>query len=154
MNSKSLANFFVIYILIINGLIIGWNVAEQTFQITNLPKILLTHPLETCRILEMSQGLAPEWANSTIFCLVESGNGRPPTNTPPSWLTPLWPEIKQSIHIRDVVILSCDSFLFLPWFCLLNPHTLTNCHILYCVSCVIKRIKINNIKKDKQFLSD
>lgn len=45
----------------------------------------------TCKILEMSQGRAPLWASSTIFCLVESGNGLPFTNTPPSWLTPLWP---------------------------------------------------------------
>ena len=39
----------------------------------------------------MSHGRAPWWANSTIFCLVLSGKGRPLTNTPPSWLTPLWP---------------------------------------------------------------
>ncbi len=39
----------------------------------------------------MSQGRAPEWANSTIFCRVESGSGRPLTYTPPSWFTPLWP---------------------------------------------------------------
>lgn len=45
----------------------------------------------TCKILEMSQGRAPLWASSTIFCLVESGNGLPFTKTPPSWLTPLWP---------------------------------------------------------------
>lgn len=31
--------------------------------------------------------------NSTIFCRVESGRGRPLTKTPPNWLTPLWPEI-------------------------------------------------------------
>lgn len=40
---------------------------------------------------EMSHGLAPECANSTIFCRVLSGNGRPLTYTPPSWLIPLWP---------------------------------------------------------------
>ena len=39
----------------------------------------------------MSHGRAPWWASSTIFCLVLSGNGRPFTKTPPSWLTPLWP---------------------------------------------------------------
>lgn len=44
---------------------------------------------------DMSQGRAPEWANSTIFCRVASGNGRPPTNTPPNWLTPLWPGQKR-----------------------------------------------------------
>lgn len=56
-----------------------------------LPSILETHPLETWSILEMSHGLAPECASSTIFCLVESGKGRPLTNTPPSWFTPLCP---------------------------------------------------------------
>lgn len=49
-----------------------------------LPNILLTHPLDTCKIREISHGRAPECANSTIFCLVESGSGRPPTNTPPN----------------------------------------------------------------------
>jgi hypothetical protein len=39
----------------------------------------------------MSQGRAPECASSTIFCRVESGRGRPLTNTPPSWFTPLCP---------------------------------------------------------------
>ena len=53
-----------------------------------LPKIFETHPFDTCRMREMSHGLAPECASSTIFCLVESGNGRPETNTPPSWLIP------------------------------------------------------------------
>ena len=42
-----------------------------------LPNILETHPFETWRILEMSHGLAPLWANSTIFCRVASGRGRP-----------------------------------------------------------------------------
>jgi hypothetical protein len=65
-------------------------VAKKKF-VPHLPKILLTHPFETCKIREISQGLAPECANSTIFCLVESGSGRPPTKTPPSWLTPEWP---------------------------------------------------------------
>ena len=44
-----------------------------------LPSILETHPLETWSILEISQGRAPWWASSTIFCLVESGRGRPLT---------------------------------------------------------------------------
>lgn len=43
----------------------------------------------------MSQGRAPLWASSTIFCLVESGSGLPFTNTPPSWFTPLWPTWRQ-----------------------------------------------------------
>jgi hypothetical protein len=45
----------------------------------HLPSILETHPLETWRMREMSQGLAPEWASSTIFWRVESGRGRPLT---------------------------------------------------------------------------
>lgn len=45
---------------------------------TYRPKILLTHPFETCKILDISHGRAPECANSTIFCLVESGRGLPP----------------------------------------------------------------------------
>ena len=53
-----------------------------------------TQPFETWRILDMSQGLAPEWASSTIFCLVESGKGRPETKTPPSWLIPECPGFK------------------------------------------------------------
>jgi len=52
---------------------------------------LETQPLDTCRMREMSQGRAPECASSTIFCRVESGRGRPLTNTPPSWFTPLCP---------------------------------------------------------------
>ena len=42
-----------------------------------LPKIFDTHPFETWSIRDISQGLAPEWASSIIFCLVESGKGRP-----------------------------------------------------------------------------
>jgi hypothetical protein len=44
-----------------------------------LPSIFETHPLETWRMREMSQGRAPEWASSTIFWRVESGSGRPLT---------------------------------------------------------------------------
>ena len=44
-----------------------------------LPSILETQPLETWSILEISHGRAPWWASSTIFCLVESGRGRPLT---------------------------------------------------------------------------
>lgn len=65
-----------------------------------LPRIFETHPFETCRILEISQGRAPEWASSMIFWRVESGNGRPLTYTPPSWLTPLWPEINRSLFSK------------------------------------------------------
>lgn len=61
---------------------------------THRPNIFDTQPLETWRILEISHGRAPEWANSTIFCLVESGRGLPPTKTPPNWFTPLCPASK------------------------------------------------------------
>ena len=56
-----------------------------------LAKILETHPLDTWSILEISQGLAPVCASSTIFWRVESGSGRPLTYNPPSWFIPLWP---------------------------------------------------------------
>ena len=67
-----------------------------------LPRILETQPLETWRILDMSQGRAPEWASSTIFCRVESGRGRPLTNTPPSWFTPLCPVGAQSNTVEQL----------------------------------------------------
>lgn len=91
-----------------------------------LPSILETHPLETWSILEMSQGRAPEWASSTIFCLVESGKGRPLTNTPPSWFTPLWPA-----HSRARVRVRLDTvrlFFFLLHSQILH-HTV---HIIRC----------------------
>lgn len=64
---------------------------REAQRATYLPRILETQPLDTCSILEMSQGRAPECASSTIFCRVWSGRGRPLTNTPPSWFTPLCP---------------------------------------------------------------
>lgn len=57
----------------------------------------------TCSILEMSQGRAPLWASSTIFCLVESGSGLPLTNTPPSWFTPLWPTWRQKHQSHRII---------------------------------------------------
>ena len=36
-------------------------------------------------------------AMSTIRCRTTSGRGRPLTNTPPSWLTPPWPEGKDDV---------------------------------------------------------
>ena len=39
----------------------------------------------------------PTWcAMSTIRCRTTSGRGRPLTNTPPSWLTPPWPAMKEN----------------------------------------------------------
>ena len=46
----------------------------------------------------MSHGRTPMWASSTIRRLTWSGRGRPLTNTPPSWLTPVWPEVKNGIN--------------------------------------------------------
>lgn len=56
-----------------------------------LPRILLTQPWLTRSCLEMSQGLTPWCASSTILCLTTSGRGLPFTNTPPSWFTPPCP---------------------------------------------------------------
>lgn len=43
---------------------------------------------------EISQGLAPEWASSTIFCRVESGSGRPETvwweKKLSAWISGFW----------------------------------------------------------------
>ena len=64
------------------------------------PRILDTQPLETCRMRLMSHGRAPLWASSTIRCRVESGSGRPFTNTPPSWFTPLCPARKISTKVE------------------------------------------------------
>jgi len=48
-----------------------------------LPRILLTQPWLTRSCLEMSQGLTPWWASSTILWRTTSGSGRPFTKTPP-----------------------------------------------------------------------
>lgn len=69
----------------------GNRISGVTSMASYLARIFETHPLDTWSILEMSQGRAPEWASSTIFWRVESGNGLPFTYTPPSWLIPLWP---------------------------------------------------------------
>lgn len=99
----------------------NWATINSLIDLTTrsyLPKILLTHPLETCKILEISHGRAPECASSTIFCLVESGSGRPPTKTPPSWLTPLCPFILTSffevigIFVCVCVICATDGKCF------------------------------------------
>ena len=51
--------------------------------------------------------LAPLWASSTIFCLVESGSGLPFTYTPPSWFTPLWP-----VHVFVFAFVLVFTFVF------------------------------------------
>ena len=52
-----------------------------------LANILLTHPCDTRSWREMSHGLTPSWASSTIRRRIAFGRGRPLTNTPPSWFT-------------------------------------------------------------------
>lgn len=64
----------------------------------------------------MSQGRTPISANSTIRRLTMSGNGRPFTNTPPSWLTPAWPETSAkkltSKRIRNQKIRTLKNCVF------------------------------------------
>lgn len=69
-----------------------------------LPRILLTQPWLTRSCLEMSQGLTPWWASSTILWRTTSGSGRPFTKTPPSWFTPPCPEIDQKQKARERVV--------------------------------------------------
>ena len=72
-----------------------------------LDNILDTQPWDTLSCLEMSQGRTPLWASSTILCRTTSGRGRPFTKTPPSWLTPPWPERKEHMGKICVVISLC-----------------------------------------------
>lgn len=82
---------------------------------TYLPSILDTHPLETWSMRDMSHGLAPECASSTIFCRVESGNGRPLTYTPPSWLIPLWPAAEQPNRAAELWTIAAAAAVILQW---------------------------------------
>lgn len=72
-------SFFLFYLLV------------NKWKKSYLPRILETQPWLTRNCLDMSQGLTPWWANSTILCLTTSGSGRPLTKTPPNWFTPPWP---------------------------------------------------------------
>ena len=94
---------------------------------TDLPSILLTQPCDTRSCREMSQGLTPWWASSTIRCRTTSGKGRPLTNTPPSWLTPPWPERKEGA-IRSLVIQNQQNVIHV-WYTYINtgfPKLLNN----------------------------
>jgi hypothetical protein len=85
--SKLYTKLFFAMILIFEKILVLNNkkmVNVKTYFAIYLPRILLTQPFDTCKIRDISHGRAPECASSTIFCLVESGSGRPPTNTPPS----------------------------------------------------------------------
>ena len=67
------------------------NLMSWFFEKSHRLSILETHPCETLSCLEMSHGLTPWCAMSTIRWRTTSGRGRPLTKTPPSWLTPPWP---------------------------------------------------------------
>lgn len=54
-------------------------------------RILDTQPWETRSCLEMTHGLMPWWAISTILCRMWLGRGLPFMKTPPSWFTRPWP---------------------------------------------------------------
>lgn len=49
-----------------------------------LQRILETQPWDTRSWREMTQGLMPWWAISTILCRIWLGKGLPLINTPPS----------------------------------------------------------------------
>lgn len=82
--------------------LLWWDVSKFSTRMHRRGRNWITYPLETWRILLISQGLAPPWASSTIFCRVVSGSGRPLTNTPPNWFTPVCPasENKLCSHQR------------------------------------------------------
>ena len=93
-----------------------WGLRVLPSFVPHLPRILDTQPLETWRILLISQGLAPECASSMIFCRVESGSGRPLTYTPPNWFTPLWPEINGQLSVSISYILRFLALSFVRSF--------------------------------------
>lgn len=81
-----------------------WKIMEAWSSCLYLPRILLTQPWLTRSCLEMSQGLTPWWASSTILWRTTSGSGRPFTKTPPSWFTPPCPETDQKQKARGRVV--------------------------------------------------
>lgn len=64
-------------------------------------RILETHPWDTLSCRDISQGLIPSCANSTMRRRTAFGRGRPFTNTPPSWFTSPycwhWASVKQKL---------------------------------------------------------
>ena len=60
-------------------------------------RILDTQPWETRSCLEMTHGLMPWWAISTILCRMWLGKGLPFIKTPPSWFTRPWPSGVETI---------------------------------------------------------
>jgi len=92
---------------IVNRLVVIWWANRQTDRQTDR---------QTCMILEMSQGRAPHWAISTMRWRVLSGSGRPLTNVPPSWFTPLCPVIHIRWQWRNSVPYLCQlTFVAILW---------------------------------------
>lgn len=95
---------------------------------------------------EISQGLAPECANSTIFCRVESGNGLPFTYTPPNWLIPLWPAEEQpnnALWLIDV-----------PWLCIIRSSIFKKKKKKNKIKNHIKRCIYNNCVSMSNYIAD
>ena len=64
-------------------------------EVLKLFSLCLQNLKNKCNYLEISQGLTPIRASSTILLLIISGRGRPFTKTPPNWLMPACPEIRK-----------------------------------------------------------
>lgn len=60
-------------------------------------RILDTQPWETRSCREMTHGLMPWWAISTILWRMWLGRGLPFMKTPPSWFTRPWPNGVETI---------------------------------------------------------
>lgn len=71
-------------------------------------RIFDTQPCDTRSCLDITQGLTPAPAISTIFRRMWLGSGRPLINTPPSWFTLPWPriiKIKRFIFFFNIIYL-------------------------------------------------
>lgn len=70
-----------------------------------LLRILETHPWDTRSWREMTQGLTPAAAISTIFSRMWLGRGRPLMNSPPNWFTrPCPKKIGRRVYILEKFI--------------------------------------------------
>ena len=65
-------------------------------------KIFETHPWDTLSCLDITHGLTPDAANSTIFSRMWFGKGRPFMNTPPSWFTLPWP-VRKFLKLLNLI---------------------------------------------------
>lgn len=82
-----------------------------------LLSIFETQPWDTRSCREITQGLTPAAAISTILSRMWFGKGRPLMNTPPSWLTRPCPERKYFLYY---IILMKIVNIFLEFFAELN----------------------------------